>query len=80
VTHVSHTATFDPDDPLALILEDLACPVCGRQDLGEPHARITGNRMCMFCEGCGALVTTQLTDAQVKTIYQRVTASAANES
>jgi hypothetical protein len=74
VSHVSHAATFGPTDELPRILDDLACPCCRRRYTGEAHTRITDNKLRMFCDGCGAFATIELTDEQVGAI-RRVSAT-----
>jgi hypothetical protein len=64
MTHVSHTAHFAPGDTFPHILEDLACPACGRQDPQVLRCGITENRIRLFCDCCGAFITFVLDDAQ----------------
>jgi hypothetical protein len=68
VSQISRHARFRASDPPALILEDLACPVCGFRDPGEPHLRITDNTIRIFCDGCGAFITILLDDEQGRAI------------
>jgi transcription elongation factor Elf1 len=70
MSQVTHIARFSPDDPQSRILEDLACPACGRQDLGDAHTRITHNEMRVFCEDCGAFVTIVMSDEQVQAVHR----------
>jgi transcription elongation factor Elf1 len=69
VPHISRTAQFSPGDTAERIREDLACPACGHQDLGDAHPRVTSNELRIFCEGCGAFITISMNDEQVRTIY-----------
>jgi cytochrome c-type biogenesis protein CcmH/NrfF len=70
VSQVMHIAKFSPDDPDARILEELACPACGRQDLGDAHTRITQNQMRLFCEDCASFVTIVMSDEQVQAVHR----------
>lgn len=65
---VIHIAKFSPGDPQARIVEELACPACGRCDVGDAHTRIVENQMRLFCDDCGSFVTIVLSDAQVLAI------------
>jgi transcription elongation factor Elf1 len=67
--HISRTAKFGPGDTAARILADLACPVCGHQDLGNAHHRVASNKLRIFCEGCGAFITVTMSDEQASTIH-----------
>lgn len=68
MSRVMHTATFEPDASPALIREQLACPVCGHQDLGDAHLHITDNTVRLFCSSCGSFITFALTDEQAGAI------------
>ena len=68
MSRVFHTATFAPQDSPARIREELVCPACGHEDLGEAHLRITDNTLRIFCGGCGAFVTITLSDEQAQAI------------
>jgi uncharacterized Zn finger protein len=70
MSQVMLIAKFSPDAPRALILEDLACPSCGRQDLGDAHTRIADNQMRLFCEDCGSFITIVMSDEQVQAVYR----------
>jgi transcription elongation factor Elf1 len=70
VPHITRIARFNPGDTTDRILEDLACPACGYQDLGDAHRRVTSNELRIFCEGCGAFITISMNDEQVRTIYR----------
>jgi hypothetical protein len=61
---VTHTAQFGPGDPVARMLDDIACPACGYRDPTETYRLTPGNRVRFFCDGCGAFVTIVLSDAQ----------------
>jgi transcription elongation factor Elf1 len=66
--HISRTASFSPSDATDRILEDLACPACGHQDLANAHHRLASNQLRIFCEGCGAFITISMSDEQATTI------------
>jgi transcription elongation factor Elf1 len=68
LSRVWRTATFDPDDSPARIRDELACPVCGHQDPGEAHLRISDNTLRIFCSACGAFVTITLSERQAGAI------------
>jgi hypothetical protein len=68
MTQISRTARFAPNDTLPVILADLACPACGRQDPRSVNGLIAGNRIRLFCDACGAFVTIALDDEQAQTI------------
>jgi transcription elongation factor Elf1 len=70
MSQVMYIAKFSPDDPQSRILEDLACPACGRQDLGDAPTRIAQNEMRLFCEDCGAFVTVVMSDEQVQAVQR----------
>ena len=70
MSDISYTATFSPDDSLARILEDLACPVCGQQDPGDAHRSITSNKMRIFCDRCGAFITVSFSDEQARALHR----------
>ncbi|MGA2927027.1 MAG: hypothetical protein ABSG43_13705 [Solirubrobacteraceae bacterium] len=70
MSYVSHTATFSPTDPLARMLEDLDCPVCGHHDPGDAHRWITDNKVRIFCDCCGAFITISMTDDQARAIHK----------
>jgi transcription elongation factor Elf1 len=70
VPHISRTAQFTPGDATERILEDLACPACGHQDLGAVHHGLMSNQLRIFCDGCGAFITIAMNDEQVRTISQ----------
>jgi len=67
---ISYTATFNPDDSLDRILDDLACPICRHKDPGAPHRWISENQMRIFCEGCGAFVTVLVSREQATAIHR----------
>jgi transcription elongation factor Elf1 len=73
VSRISRTATFSPDDTTDRILEDLACPACGHQDLGSAHNRLATNELRIFCDGCGAFITISMSDEQATTIQRWAT-------
>jgi transcription elongation factor Elf1 len=64
VTHICHTATFTPGDTPARMLDDLACPCCGRQHVGDAHTRIADNKVRVYCDDCGAFATIVLSNEQ----------------
>jgi len=66
MSYISHTASFDPRDLPSVILADLACPNCGHQDLGDACDRITDRKLLIFCDGCGAFISTLLSDEQTE--------------
>jgi transcription elongation factor Elf1 len=68
MSRVFHTATFSPHDSPARIREELVCPACGHEDLGEAHLRISDDTLRIFCGECGAFVTIRLTKEQVEAI------------
>ncbi len=68
MTRISRHATFAPGDPLPVILDDLACPACGRRDPGQVEHWVIDTHLRTFCEGCGAFVTTVLSAEQVEAI------------
>jgi transcription elongation factor Elf1 len=68
VSRVFHTATFGPQDGPARIREELVCPACGHDDLGEAHLRISDNTLRIFCGACGAFVTITLSEEQARAI------------
>ena len=70
MSYVSHTATFSPTDPLARMLQDLDCPVCGHHDPGDAHRWITNNKVRIFCDCCGSFITISMTDEQARAIHQ----------
>ncbi len=70
MSHVSHTATFSPTDPVARMLEDLNCPVCGHHDPGDAHRWITDNKVRIFCDCCGSFITVSMNDEQARAIHQ----------
>ncbi len=70
MSYVSHTATFSPTDPLARMLQDLDCPICGHHDPGDAHRWITDNKVRIFCDCCGAFITISMTDEQARAIHQ----------
>jgi hypothetical protein len=51
-----------------VILEDLARPACGQQDLAAPRARITNRKVAVFCDRCVAFTTIALSEEQVHTL------------
>ena len=67
---ISYTATFNPDDSLDRILDDLACPICRHKDPGATHRWISENQMRIFCEGCGAFVTVLVSREQATAIHR----------
>jgi len=71
VPDISHTAKFSPADTLPRILEDLACPACGHQDRRDAPRSITGNKMRIFCDCCGAFITITLSDEQARALRRR---------
>ncbi len=71
MTRISRTASFAPDDPPLVILDDLACPACGRQDPRAFRCPISDNRLRLFCDGCGAFVTVLLSDEQALAIERQ---------
>lgn len=70
LTQISRTAGFSPGEALPRILEDLACPACGRpySDIALPQ--LADNKILRFCDGCGAFITTLLSDAQARAIHR----------
>jgi transcription elongation factor Elf1 len=68
MAHVSHTATFSPDDSPTRIREQLACPACGHRDPDDAHLQISDNTLRIFCSGCGAFVTITMSEEQAEAI------------
>ena len=68
MSQVFHVATFSPEDSPARIREELVCPACGHEDLGEAHLRISDNTLRIFCGGCGAFVTITLSEEQAQAV------------
>jgi transcription elongation factor Elf1 len=68
MSRVFHVATFSPQDSPARIREELACPACGHEDLGDAHLRISDNTIRIFCGTCGAFVTITMSDEQALAI------------
>lgn len=68
--NILHTAQFSPTDTARRILEDLACPACGRQDPADAYSLITNNKIRVFCDGCGAFITIALNDEQARAIHR----------
>lgn len=75
---ISHSATFSPDDTLDRMLDDLTCPACGHQDLGNAHNWMGKNKIRIFCEGCGAFITVSVSDEQAAAIHRRAMTAPAN--
>jgi transcription elongation factor Elf1 len=65
LTELTRNATFNPSDPPQEILRDLACPVCGHEDLSAARNSITANKLRTFCDSCGAFITVTLTEEQI---------------
>ncbi len=63
-----HSAEFDVADAPERMLAELACPACGYRDPGAAYRVSPGNRVRFFCDGCGAFVTIQLSDAQARVV------------
>ena len=78
MTRISRHATFSPSDPLPVILDDLACPACGRRETGGIEHWVIDTQLRTFCEGCGAFVTTALSAEQVEAL--RASAKAAGSA
>jgi transcription elongation factor Elf1 len=68
MSRVFHIATFSPEDSPARIREELVCPACGHEDLGEAHLRISDNTLRIFCSACGAFATITLSEEQAEAI------------
>ena len=66
----SHTAQFGPGEPVARMLDDMACPDCGYLEPAETYRLTPGNRVRYFCDGCGAFVTIELSDAQADAVQR----------
>lgn len=66
--NIVHAAKFSRTDTQPRILEDLACPACGRQEPADASTRITDNKIRIFCEGCGAFITVLLNDEQANAL------------
>ena len=73
MTHITRSATFGADDAPGSIVDDLACPACGRWEPREVNKCLAGNQMRLFCEGCGAFITIRLTDEQAEAIRRHST-------
>ncbi len=71
MTRISRHATFAPDDSLPAILDDLACPACGRREPGEVEHWVIDTRLRTFCDGCGAFITTVFSAEQAEAIRAR---------
>lgn len=67
---IFYTAKFSPTESPDQILEDLACPACGRRDPTRAYNRISDNKLRTFCEGCGAFTTVLLNDEQVRALQR----------
>jgi transcription elongation factor Elf1 len=68
MSRVIHIATFSPEDSPARIREELVCPACGHDDLGEAHLRMSDDTLRIFCSGCGAFITITLSEQQAQAI------------
>jgi transcription elongation factor Elf1 len=68
MSRVFHIASFSPEDSPARIREELVCPACGHDDLGQAHLRMNDDTLRIFCSGCGAFITIALTDEQAQAI------------
>ena len=68
MSEIRHTATFGADADPERIRAALACPVCGHQEPGVAHLRITDNSLRIFCNGCAAFIVVSLSDEQARAI------------
>jgi transcription elongation factor Elf1 len=68
MSQIFHIATFSPDDAPARIREELVCPACGYQDVGEANLQISDNTLRIFCSACGAFITIALTEEQAQAV------------
>jgi hypothetical protein len=68
MAQLMHTAAFDVADARERMLAELACPACGYRDPDDAYRVRPGNRVRFFCDGCGAFVTIQLSDAQARVV------------
>jgi hypothetical protein len=64
VSEVIRIATFRPEDSIARMLEDLACPACGHREQAAAFPAISGDRIRIFCDCCGAFATIVLSEEQ----------------
>lgn len=70
MTQISRAAGFSPGETLPRILGDLACPACGHPYPDVAIPPLADNKILCFCDGCGAFVTTLLSDAQAGAIHR----------
>lgn len=68
MSRVFHIATFSPEDSPGRIREELVCPACGHDDLGEAHLRMSDDTLRIFCSACGAFITITLSEEQAQAI------------
>jgi transcription elongation factor Elf1 len=68
--NILRTAKFRCTDTPAQILEDLACPACGSWDPLASCSATADNKIRIFCEGCGAFITIELSDEQADAIHR----------
>lgn len=70
MTQISRPAGFSPDAPLPRMLEDFACPACGCPYPDVALPQFADNKILRFCDGCGAFITTLLSNAQARAIHR----------
>lgn len=70
MSEITYIAKFSPSDAPAQILADLCCPACGHRDPGDPHVRVSSNRVRIFCDCCGAFATVVLSDEQANAVHR----------
>ena len=68
MSEVISIATFRPEDSMARMLEDLACPACGHREQVGAFPSITGDRIRVFCDCCGTFATIVLSEEQAAAI------------
>jgi hypothetical protein len=48
MTVITRTACFEPTDPTARIVDEIACPACGYRDPSVEHRVTPANRVRFF--------------------------------
>jgi hypothetical protein len=74
VSEVIHIATFHPGDSVARMLEDMACPACGHRETADAFPSISGDRVRIFCDCCGAFTTIIVSDEQAAALRRQTPA------
>ena len=64
-------ATFRPEDSMARMLEDLACPACGHREQANAFPSISGDRIRVFCDCCGTFATIVVSDEQAAALRRQ---------